>query len=96
MINGPPSSVRIHDHGSMAAEALRTPRAAAIAGIVFSVLLMVSLWLLRESTPTDPADIGEWLRTGSEKVSIALNLVPFAGVAFMWFLGVMRDRLGVR
>ena len=25
---------------------------------------------------------------------MALNLVPFAGIAFMWFLGVMRDRLG--
>jgi hypothetical protein len=27
-------------------------------------------------------------------VSLALNLIPFAGVAFLWFLGVLRDRLG--
>ena len=25
---------------------------------------------------------------------MALNLVPFAGVAFLWFIGVLRDRLG--
>jgi hypothetical protein len=27
-------------------------------------------------------------------VALALNLVPFAGVAFLWFVGVLRDRLG--
>ena len=25
---------------------------------------------------------------------LALNLVPFAGIAFLWFMGVVRDRLG--
>jgi hypothetical protein len=74
--------------------ALKTPRAAAIAGIVFSVLLILSLWLLRLSVPSDPADVGEWSNISSERVILALNLVPLAGVAFMWFLGVLRDRLG--
>ena len=27
---------------------------------------------------------------------IALNLVPFAGIAFLWFIGVVRDRIGQR
>lgn len=27
---------------------------------------------------------------------IALNLVPFAGIAFLWFIGVIRDRIGQR
>ena len=27
-------------------------------------------------------------------VAIALNLLPFAGIAFLWFIGVVRDRLG--
>jgi hypothetical protein len=27
-------------------------------------------------------------------VTVALNLVPLAGVAFLWFTGVLRDRLG--
>src|ERR1039457_5225285 len=29
-------------------------------------------------------------------VAIALNLVPFAGIAFLWFVGVLRDRIGER
>ncbi len=75
---------------------LRTPRAAAIAGIVFSLLLIVSLWLLRLSIPRDPLEIGTWMEKDTARVTFALNLVPFAGIAFMWFLGVMRDRLGAK
>jgi hypothetical protein len=75
---------------------LRTPKAAAIAGILFSVLLISSLWLLRLSVPSDPLEVGAWLQTSSRRVTVALNLVPFAGVAFMWFLGVLRDRLGAK
>jgi hypothetical protein len=78
----------------LAGAALRTPRAAAIAGIAFSILMIVSLWLLRLSIPANPMEHGEWLKTSTERVSLALNLVPFTGVAFMWFLGVLRDRLG--
>ena len=29
-------------------------------------------------------------------MSIALGLVPFAGIAFLWFIGVIRDRIGER
>ena len=28
--------------------------------------------------------------------ALALNLVPFSGLAFLWFIGVLRDRLGSR
>ncbi len=73
---------------------LKTPRAAAIAGILFSVLLIYSLWLLRLSIPADPLETGAWLETSAKRVSFALNLVPIAGIAFMWFIGVLRDRLG--
>jgi hypothetical protein len=27
-------------------------------------------------------------------VILALNLLPFAGIAFLWFIGVVRDRIG--
>jgi hypothetical protein len=37
-----------------------------------------------------------WLQISSEREILALNVVPFAGVAFMWFLGVLRDRLGTK
>jgi hypothetical protein len=72
---------------------LKTPKAAAIAGIAFSVLLISIFWLLRRSVPADPLDLGMWLGTESNTVALALNLVPFAGVAFLWFIGVLRDRL---
>ena len=75
---------------------LKTPRAAAIAGILFSVLLIIGLLLIRVSIPSDPLDTGAWLEEGSKRVTLALNLVPFAGIAFLWFIGVLRDRLGER
>jgi len=73
---------------------LTTPRAAAIAGILFSVLLVTSLVLIRLSVPADPLDAGDWLSGSWKAVNLALNLLPFAGIAFLWFIGVVRDRLG--
>jgi len=73
---------------------LKTPKAAAIAGIAFSLLLLLILWLLRTSIPADPLEPGAWLATDTRAITVALNLVPFAGVAFIWFIGVLRDRLG--
>jgi hypothetical protein len=75
---------------------LRTPRAAAIAGILFSALLLAVYWLMRLAVPADPHEAGAWLKGGVTYVVIALNLVPFAGVAFLWFVGALRDRLGAR
>jgi hypothetical protein len=75
---------------------LRTPKAAAVAGILFSVLLVAALGLFRLSVPADPLDSGAWLARSSGVVALALNLMPFAGIAFLWFIGVLRDRLGHR
>jgi hypothetical protein len=72
----------------------KTPKAAAIAGILFAVLLFVVFWLLRRSVPADPHEPGSWLTRNAEAVALALNLVPFAGIALLWFIGVLRDRLG--
>src|ERR1700736_3125547 len=74
---------------------LRTPRAAALAGIIFSVLLASALVLLRISVPAHPAVPGAWLTDSRRRaeVAIALNLVPFAGIAFLWFIGVIRERI---
>lgn len=82
----PPRTTLVH-------AGLRTPRAAAIAGILFSVLFMCSLWLFWRSLPVDPRETGLWLKVGSRNVSLALGLLPFAGIAFFWFIGVLRDRL---
>ena len=74
--------------------ALRTPRAAAIAGILFAVLFSTSVTLIRLSVPANPGDGGMWLAANTGGISLALNLMPFAGIAFLWFIGVVRDRLG--
>jgi hypothetical protein len=76
--------------------ALRTPRAAAIAGIAFSFIFTGALLLIRTAVPADPSDAGRWLSDSSHRgaVLFALGLVPFAGIAFLWFVGVLRDRVG--
>ena len=75
---------------------LRTPQAAAIAGILFSALLGIALVLIGTSVPSDPSEAQTWLTDPSRRdaVSVALSLVPFAGIAFLWFVGVIRDRVG--
>lgn len=73
---------------------LRTPRAAAVAGILFAALFAVSLVLLRSAIPIDPfADIS-WVANGQTRIGVALLLGPFAAIAFLWFIGVIRDQLG--
>jgi hypothetical protein len=79
-----------------ARQALKTPRAAAIAGIAFSVLLGITLLIIRIALPATPHEAGPWLSDPTLKnaVLFALSLVPFAGIAFLWFIGVIRDRMG--
>jgi len=83
---------------TMIGKGLRTPRAAAFAGIIFAMLLATSIVLLRLSLPSDPAETGNWLSGSVDRtfVVIAFNLIPFAGIAFLWFIGVIRDRMGER
>jgi hypothetical protein len=73
------------------------PRAVAISGIIFSVLYMVSLVLIRLVVPADPTEPGLWVADPSfrNSVRIALNLVPFTGIAFLWFMAVLRNRVGL-
>jgi hypothetical protein len=75
-------------------DSLTTPRAAAVAGIVFSTLLILSLALWWSSLPADPKAAGPSLARSCRIAALALNLIPFAGIAFLWFIGVLRDRLG--
>jgi hypothetical protein len=76
---------------------LKTPRSAAIAGIIFSLLLMASLILIRLSVPANPSEPGQWIGSSvlSNRILLALNMVvPFSGIAFLWFMGVIRDPIG--
>lgn len=50
--------------------------------------------LVRLSIPAYPAiDNAAWTEANSGKIALALNLVPYAGIAFLWFIGVIHDRL---
>jgi len=81
---------------SHTAHRLRTPRAAAVAGVVFSILLSVSLAIVRLAVPPYRADVGDWVTDPVRRsaVQFAIQLIPFAGMAFLWFIGVLRSHLG--
>ncbi|MFG2332513.1 hypothetical protein ACGFMM_23150 [Streptomyces sp. NPDC048604] len=76
-------------------ERLATPWAAGLAGVVFAVLMGTAIVLVRIALPGGAggddvtADAGR--RTA---VRTALELVPFAGIAFLWFMGAMRQQAG--
>ena len=73
---------------------LTTPRAAAIAGILFGLLFSASLVLMRTAIPEEINRDTGWVNAGSSRISLALSLMPFAGIAYLWFIGVVRDKLG--
>jgi hypothetical protein len=73
---------------------LTTPRAAATAGILFAVLFCASIVLLRTALPGKAIVGTGWAHKDSGRIGVALALMPFAGIAFLWFIGVIRDLLG--
>jgi hypothetical protein len=77
---------------------LRTPRAAAVAGLAFSLILGAVIVLLHSAAASVGRDPTDWISSDSRRhsVGLALTLVPFAGIAFLWFIGVIRSRLGER
>ena len=73
----------------------RSPPAAAVAGIIYAVLMTTGMLLTASIVATSPADIEEEaLEVWSASTSIVVVIVPFAGLAFLWFTGVIRDNLG--
>jgi hypothetical protein len=79
-------------------QAFTAPRAAAVAGGIFAALLIVGLGVIRVSVYADPSQPETWVNEPGRRdaVRFALNLFPFAGIAFLWFMGVLRHRLGTR
>ncbi|MFJ6051369.1 hypothetical protein [Streptomyces sp. NPDC092307] len=73
---------------------LDTPRAAGMAGIAFAVLLGAAIVLMRIAVPSgNTAD----LPVDQDKrwaVQVALEIVPFAGIFFLWFMGALRAHTG--
>ena len=74
---------------------VRSPRAAAFAGIGYAILMITGMTILASITRVNLEDITmELLESWSKKASLIILLVPFAGIAFLWFTGVVRDMLG--
>jgi hypothetical protein len=62
--------------------------------LVFSILFGVSLVLIGTNMPEGAKDSSEWPRTQHAGIVTAALLMPFAGISFLWFIGVVRDGLG--
>lgn len=73
---------------------LSTPRAAAVAGVLFALLFGAALFLIHAALPEGAEPGSQWLSAGSTKLKVAALLMPFAGICFLWFMGVVRDGLG--
>jgi hypothetical protein len=72
----------------------RSRRSAAIAGIIFGVLLLAAMIMLRIALSEGSL---ETLLADEQRralIRLSLSLVPFAGIAFLWFIGVVREQLG--
>ena len=73
---------------------LTTPRAAAVAGVIFALLFGAVLILIGTKMPERAAGSSEWLNSQGSGIATARTLMPFAGISFLWFIGVVRDGLG--
>jgi hypothetical protein len=73
----------------------RTRRAAAVAGIVFGVLLITAMVMARIALEQGSLEALQSDAGRRRLIRFSLNLVPFAGIAFLWFIGVIREQIGV-
>jgi hypothetical protein len=65
-----------------------------VAGVLFALLFGTALVLIRLALPRGEEPGSQWLIAGSTNLKIAATIMPFAGIAFLWFMGVIRDGLG--
>ena len=78
----------------------RSIEAAAIAGLVFAVLSVVAMALVSTRPPltaTD-AEVIAWYSNATNRtvMTVGLSLFVIAAVAFLWFIAVIRRRVGTR
>jgi len=72
---------------------VRSPRAAAMAGIGYAILMYI-IMISTYAAKIQPENVNrEWLQNWSGTYSLVMTMVPFAGIAFLWFTGVVRDHL---
>lgn len=71
-----------------------SPRAAGVTGLLFAILFSVSVVILRVSVNDAGGEGGQWLADSAGLATLAIGLMAFAGIFFLWFIGVVRARLG--
>ena len=76
--------------------AVREPASAAVAGLLFGGILCMVIVLFHNAAPALVADSSRWADdpAARDAVDQALGLMPFAGIAFLWFIAVIRAQLG--
>ena len=62
--------------------------------MLFAVLFATAIYLIRSSLPEGAQPGSQWIETGNDKIRLASELMPFAGICFLWFIGVVRANLG--
>jgi hypothetical protein len=94
---GRATAVRTRDAKVSAPRQMTTPRAAGVAGIVFALLFTASVLTARTSLTLTPGGRATGLAgtVGLSGWIVVAYLIPFAGIAFLWFIGVVRDRVGI-
>lgn len=75
-------------------ERLATPWAAGVAGVVFAILMAAAIVLVRTALPDGDGDTVTVDAGQRGAVRVALTLLPFAGIAFLWFMGALREQAG--
>ena len=65
-----------------------------MAGLLFAVLFGATIILIRIKMPEGVGNSTEWLDSQTGGILTATKLMPFAGITFLWFIGVVRDNLG--
>ncbi|HTF51203.1 MAG TPA: hypothetical protein VK735_27495 [Pseudonocardia sp.] len=64
--------------------------------MVAALLLGGAMAVVHSAIPTDPSGTISWAIDSSHRnaLQVALGLVPFAGIFFLWFMGAVRDYFG--
>ena len=58
------------------------------------MLFGTTVFLIRRNMPEGVQDSSPWLNTQHSAITVATVLMPFAGISFLWFIGVVRDGFG--
>ncbi|HSF84424.1 MAG TPA: hypothetical protein VLG28_02035 [Acidimicrobiia bacterium] len=78
----------------------RRAESAAAAGVVYSILAVVALVTVQSVPPASSTEAvwNEWIGEASNRAGlvVALSLASISAVAFLWFVAVVRRRIGDR